>query len=464
MPPTETSLYHQYSLEFPVFIFHSYSYLYTGQELKLEFHFEIPGLENFHPELRVPVSSYQNFQSLPEYFINNLVFHIGMIELISYWKCCCSPKLIIHPHKLNENQIAFWKNLYFEGLGEFFYLNGIEADADSFIEIESSETSVNVFQYDDFSDKILVPVGGGKDSVVSLELLKHNHTVVPFVLNPRGATLECIDASGIGAENSLFAYRTIDPALIRLNAKGFLNGHTPFSAMLAFVTLLVAAVNGIQRIALSNESSANESTTRTNHVNHQYSKSFKFESDFRDYYKSFICKELEYFSFLRPLSELQIAFLFSHYPVYFNVFKSCNVGSKQDIWCGHCPKCLFAYIILSPFISRENMLRIFGSNLFDNEMMSSSLLELTGLSPIKPFECVGTVDEVNESLHRFIRKFPDNEDFLIRLYMASEVYNHACIFTDLYKPVVDFGTHFLQNEFLELIQSTLNEFSTSSHK
>ena len=156
-------------------------------------------------------------------------------------------------------------------------------------------------------------------------------------------------------------------------------------------------------IALSNESSANEVTDKKSGANHQYSKSLEFENDFRAYYKEYICNDIEYFSFLRPISELKIAQIFSCLD-YSDVFKSCNAGSKQDIWCGNCPKCLFAYIILSPFIANGYLEMIFGKNLLDDINLLNYFKELTGESEVKPFECVGTVDEVNMALCEAIRK------------------------------------------------------------
>ena len=109
-------------------------------------------------------------------------------------------------------------------------------------------------------------------------------------------------------------------------------------------------------------------------------------------------RNYNYFSFLRPLSELQIAMLFSRFTQYHDVFRSCNVGSKQDVWCGHCAKCLFAYIILSPFIAPERLNAIFGKPMLDDETLQHEFLQLVGEAETKPFECVGTVSEVRQAL------------------------------------------------------------------
>ena len=111
-----------------------------------------------------------------------------------------------------------------------------------------------------------------------------------------------------------------------------------------------------------------------------------------------LSQEVQYFSFLRPLSELQIAKLFSQCEAYHPVFRSCNAGSKTDSWCGKCPKCLFTWIILSPFLSREKLVAIFGKDLMADESLRPILEELNGTAEVKPFECVGTVEEVRACL------------------------------------------------------------------
>ena len=95
--------------------------------------------------------------------------------------------------------------------------------------------------------------------------------------------------------------------------------------------------------------------------------------------------------------------MFARYPQYFPVFKSCNAGSKEDKWCCNCSKCLFAYIILSPFIDDDTMIGIFGEDLLEKAGLQRYFDELCGIAPNKPFECVGTVDEVNKAL-RMIRE------------------------------------------------------------
>ena len=247
-----------------------------------------------------------------------------------------------------------------------------------------------------------MPIGGGKDSVVTLELLKKAGVdISAYIINPRGATLGCAAAAGIPEGRIIGPKRTIDRQLLELNKLGYLNGHTPFSAVVAFSAELSACVHGLKYIALSNESSANESYVEGTAINHQYSKSTEFERDFREYCeRSFggFSRCPEYFSLLRPWSEWQIAREFVKYPQYFGIFQSCNLGSKTNSWCCNCAKCLYVYILLAAFLDDDTLTGIFGCNMLEKQELSGMLDGLVLDGEDKPFECVGTKDEVRLSL------------------------------------------------------------------
>ena len=410
--------------EFQTFTFEHQTVKRENGALSLAFDFNLDNRYRFRPTLEIPSRPFFDWDSIPEEQLQALAFQIGMTELVSYWKIACPKQVAVKPFALTESQKAFWKKLYYNGLGEFLYLNGISVSEDDLMELENEE-SIDAFTSMSYRDqgasvsmdgktrhdmpsfnrinlpleeKTLVPIGGGKDSVVTLECLRDQMPVIPLIVNPRGATLNCVKTAGYKDDDFIVINRTLDPTMLQLNAEGYLNGHTPFSALLAFISILVAFGCRSKYIALSNENSANESTVPGTNINHQYSKSIEFESDFREYVAENLSEEVQYFSFLRPLSELQIAKLFSQCEAYHSVFRSCNAGSKTDSWCGHCPKCLFTWIILSPFLSREKLVAIFGKDLMADESLHPILEELNGTTAVKPFECVGTVEEVNACL------------------------------------------------------------------
>jgi len=413
--------YYQLSTQYEFFSFEDFHIEITPTLLQCTYDFNLGGAFYFHPRIKIahkPLYANWKAGNPEDEMLRNLCFHIGMVELISYWKTACPKQLIVKPYHLDDDQIEWWKNLYFLGLGEFFYLNGLALNKAEFMHISSGEAALHPAHID-LSNDYIVPVGGGKDSAVSLEILKTMGALTPLLQNPRGAMLDTLQAAGIALEDSIEIQRTLDPGLLSCNAMGFLNGHTPFSALLAFQSLLCAYLSGKRNIALSNESSANEATIPGTDINHQYSKSFAFESDFREYYSRYISNDFNYFSFLRPLSELQIAQLFSKFPQHHYSFRSCNAGSKTDSWCGKCPKCLFAWLIMSPFLGEQKLAEIFGNRLLDDPDMLFFLKQLMGKTIEKPFECIGTTNEVNLSLFLIWKKNIQNPPMLLKQLKAE---------------------------------------------
>ena len=410
----------EYREKYKEFHYNNYSIKEDDIAFYLEFEFEIPGLIKFNPKTRILKKSF-NWKDINNKYVKNMIFHIGLIELISYWKCVCSPKIVIKCGFLNEEQIRWWKKLYFYGLGELFYTNNIKTNLEDFVTIECPNNQNNT-EYDKIRDEFngyIVPVGGGKDSIVTLETLKlDKKNDYCLIVNPKPVTLKCAELAGFENDNIIEIYRTIDKNLLDLNKQGFINGHTPFSTMLAFVSYFVAYMLSKKYIALSNENSANESNVAGEKVNHQYSKSYEFECDFENYSDKYLKMPVKYFSFLRPLNELQIAKIFSKYEKYHSVFKSCNVGSKEKEWkwCLNCAKCLFAYIILSPYLYKEKLINIFGMDLFEKKELLKTFLELTGNGETKPFDCVGTFEEVNFAISKTINNQKSELPYLLQYY------------------------------------------------
>jgi hypothetical protein len=396
--------------KYNTFIYDKFDIKETEDSYNITYYFEIPNLITFTPSYEIKK---EFLKRKIDDFAKYLIFHIGLVELISYWKCACPKNVIIKAGYINEEQIKFFKKLYYYGLGEFFYKNDIDISIDEFmsIEVQAEKTNYNV---DYQGSGNLIPVGGGKDSCVSLELLKGLDNL-PIAMNAKEVHLECAKAAGY--DSMLTLNRILDKGLIELNNKGFLNGHTPFSSLVSFVTYLMAYLTNRKYIVLSNEDSSNESTVIGTKINHQYSKTYEYENDFNEYTKKFFNIDIKYFSFLRPLSEYQIAQLFSNFKQYHKIFKSCNVGSKQKpwIWCGKCPKCLFVYIVLSPKLYKNDLINIFGKDLYEDESLLEIFKELIGDAKTKPFECVGTIKEVRYALSKTINRL-DNLPYLLKYY------------------------------------------------
>lgn len=390
------------------FTYHSYEATTQRQELQLAFSFST-GEHRFTPTVVIPQISVERWQRLPEELKSNLIFHLGLIEMISYWKATCSPVIVLEAGILNEEQQAWWKDLIWDGLGEFLYRNEIEIDQDELVRFENKSTTSLAAVPLELQQKIAIPIGGGKDSVVTLESLKKtSQPLWLWALNPIPATERIAHAN----PNLLFigVKRTLDPHLLELNQQGYLNGHTPFSAYIAFLSVLMSVLFDSHYTAVSNEFSANEGNLnwQGRDINHQYSKSFTFEKKFREYSQLFLTPNPEYFSYLRPLHELQIGSLFAKYPHYFEAFRSCNVGQKTDSWCHKCAKCLFAFAMIAPFVPLDTVTqKIFHSNLLEDADMIKVADALINPDLSKPWDCVGTREESAVAFALLIQKYQD---------------------------------------------------------
>ncbi|MCL2077977.1 MAG: hypothetical protein FWH08_06170 [Oscillospiraceae bacterium] len=385
--------FHELRKKHKKLIYHDFSIT----EGKITFHFSIEGSSpdnsfQFKPEWRFD-------GNLPlQGNIDLLAFNLGMAELISYWKCACPEMVEIRCGNLDEWQINWWKKLYRNGLGEFFYINGIKA-GDNFMQIYANGAKLPPLQSRELLG-CLIPVGGGKDSIVTLELIREQRQFNScFVVGDIKRAIDSAKMAGYPNSRIIKVSRTIDPTLLELNKQGYLNGHTPFSSIIAFSSLLFGYMAGKKYIVLSNESSANEGNTADG-VNHQYSKSVEFERDFREYVYGMGENLPQYFSLLRAYSELKITELFIRHRNYFPIFQSCNVGTKTNTWCCKCAKCLYIYIMLAAFLDDNVLISIFGENLLENKELALLLAALANPDYDKPFECVGTRDEVNFALYK----------------------------------------------------------------
>lgn len=395
-----------YSLEelrssYPVFIYHSFGWKKDKTNRRLIFDFVFSsGDIFFKPKITFVFDKGATLISLENDVLDNLAFHLGLVEIPSYWKAFCSPKIEVKAGFLNQRQIAFWEKLLIFGLGEFYYVNKIDFTQKNFVKIFSK--SSRTFKKNSkhvLKDAFIVPIGGGKDSCVSLNVLSStNFPVVTFSINPSKAAKKIVRLSNFS--RFIEVERKIDTKLLELNSLGFLNGHTPFTSVVNFQSASAALITESKYVATSSESSANEGNVifLGRNINHQYAKTFEFEKGFFSYVRSYIHPKLYCFSLLRPLNELQISQAFSRLDKYIPHFLSCNRGVKENKWCKNCPKCFSTYLLLLPFVDNSLILKIFGKKLHEIPSNKKLLESLKGESGIKPFECVATPDEINAAL------------------------------------------------------------------
>ena len=196
--------------------------------------------------------------SSPWLTLHELFFNFGIINAISYYKLSCAPEFIIKAGYIDDNQKLFFRKLFYNGLGEFMFVNQLNFSFDEFMKIECIEAPENrqnnnpprsLYSIGNNFSGNLIPVGGGKDSIVTLEALQpvHNDNLcLQFnrSLYPENrAALDSIREAGYKQIETRNFNLNFDNHLLELNKQGFYNGHIPFSSTLAFAALIVAYLN-----------------------------------------------------------------------------------------------------------------------------------------------------------------------------------------------------------------------------
>jgi UDP-N-acetyl-alpha-D-muramoyl-L-alanyl-L-glutamate epimerase len=322
---------------------------------------------------------------------------------VSYYKAGAPPRIDLGDTAVTDTERDVLARYYREGLGEFAHRNGLDL---SDLEIVGPRLDrAAPVAYHPGPNRPLIPFGGGLDSVVSVELLRDRTAdAALFVVNRPGDRFEAIEEPArVTGLPVVRAERLLDPQILRSRELGFLNGHIPVTGIISAIAVLAAVLDGRDAVVMSNEWSASSATLVVDgrEVNHQYSKSEAFETDLRALLAAAIDGGPDYFSLLRPFSELWIAERFSHHPEYLDHFRSCNRAfhidhaRRLDHWCGTCDKCAFIDLILAPFVPRADLDRVFGGREpLANPDLVDTFRKLLALTPdAKPWECVGDETE-----------------------------------------------------------------------
>ena len=361
---------------------------------------------------------------------------IFLLAGVSYYKTAAPPVISMGGTALTPREHAFLRAFYLDGLGEFGYRNGLDLSG---LRIEGPEGEPPPPAGPEpppagrepppagpqppqppaaVTRRALVPFGGGIDSIVTVELVRDHADVALFVVSRPGDYFDAIERpAAVTGLPVIRADREIDPQLLRSRELGFLNGHVPVTGIISAIAVMAAALDGRDAVVMSNEWSASVPTTQAGGraVNHQYSKSAAFEAAFRGVLAETSARlpqrpgaavMPDYFSALRPRTELWIAARFARLQQYHSTFRSCNrafhidQARRLDHWCGQCDKCCFIDLILAPFLPAAELGTIFGGRepLADPALAAKFRSLLGDVDLSKPFECVGEVNECRAAL------------------------------------------------------------------
>ncbi|MGQ0663319.1 MAG: endonuclease domain-containing protein [Pseudomonadota bacterium] len=382
--------------------------------------------------------------------------HLHLAAGVSYYKAFAPPRLVVDGPPLDPSSARFFTDFYLNGLGEFAYLNGL--DLEGRIEFPSDPRAASAPASLALARRTAVPVGGGKDSILTIEALKAAGE--PIVLIAIGRPRPIAEVMAVAGVPAIAVRRQLSPLILDLNARGALNGHVPITGILAFVLAAAAVLYGFDTVAMSNERSANVGNlTRDGFkINHQYSKSLAFERALSAHFHARVLPTFTYFSFLRPLSELGIAKRFAGLPAYHGVFSSCNGafklgGGAWSRWCRDCAKCRFVFLALAPFLDKARLLDIFGGDLLDADDQETGFRELMGLSGHKPFECVGETQESAAAMGALIGRPEWRGDRLVKR-LGAELRPHlGDLARHMDRALAPSGEHLVPPRFAEMLDA-----------
>jgi UDP-N-acetyl-alpha-D-muramoyl-L-alanyl-L-glutamate epimerase len=330
---------------------------------------------------------------------------IFLLAGVSYYKAAAPPVIDLGQTPVTSTERAFLRSFYLDGLGEFAYRNGLDLSGLEFVGGTAAQPADGPGRGPgEPAGRLLIPFGGGIDSIVTVELMRGRADAALFVVSRPGDRFAAIERpAAVTGLPVIRAGREIDPQLLRSRELGFRNGHVPVTGILSAIAVMAGLLAGRDTVVMSNEWSASVATLETGGrtVNHQYSKSAEFEHGFRQVLAGAFAGRVSYFSALRPLSELWVARKFAGLAQYHRTFRSCNrafavdPARRLDHWCGQCDKCCFIDLILAPFLPAAELAGIFGgAEPLANPALAAQFQALLGTSAAaRPFECVGDIGE-----------------------------------------------------------------------
>jgi hypothetical protein len=354
---------------------------------------------------------------------------LHLIAGVSYYKAAVPAEIRIDSYAIDTDTAALLTALYENGLGEFAYRNGLSLRGK--IHFPATAAAPSKASTIGLGTHALTAIGGGKDSLVSIEALRAvgvEQTVTWIGTSPLIAA--CAARTGLP---TLSMTRQLAPLLFEYNRQGAYNGHIPVTAINSAILVLAALLHGCNQVVFSNERSASygseildEQGRVVAEVNHQWSKGWAFEKVFGAYIERHVAADLHYYSLLRPMSELAVARQFAKTDRYDAHFSSCNrnfhiLGDRPaNRWCGQCPKCHFVFLALAPFMPKPRLMGIFGRNLLDEPALAPGFDALIEYRDHKPFECVGEGQESRAAFAVLASRPAWREDALVERF-AREI-------------------------------------------
>ncbi len=401
----------------PFFELTRWRFIPDTPSIEFSFHCSVHG--DFTETLSFPYSGV-SLEKLQTEELGHIITLLHCALGTSYYKLSGSKKITIRSGPVTLTGKGIVSRIYDEGMSEFRYRNNLPVSPKLDIQyinpphqrpladerpehFDIAHEIRNRFDY----PQVILAFGGGKDSYVARNIVKraqYKFRSSSVATSQRVANV----LTELNAGNELdIIQRTLDARLSAATAQSGLNGHVPITAINSFALIIHAVITGAEMVVFANERSADEPTIDRDglSVNHQYSKSFEFEQLVSSDIKAITNGRLTYFSLLRPVSELWITRYLSKIDDALNNFTSCNknffiAAQTKKKWCCECAKCAFTFLTLAPFLPRKTLEKIFQGNPLEDPTLLDTYMEMLGLKDNKPWDCVGTTDEVKAALWR----------------------------------------------------------------
>ena len=415
-------------MKYQAFVFESYAFNVETRTLELSYSFD----ETLH--FTETYTFNFAFESYDPAVLDKALQLLFFMAGVSYYKAYLPPSIIVKAGQIDTQTSQFLEKTWQHGLGEFFYVNQIDPRTAIHFPVTTAGAPTALQHR---GTGALIGLGGGKDSLVSVELLRNaTSNLATWSLGHETQLQPLVEAVGVP---HFSVQRQWDKKLLELNKTEAYNGHVPISALFACVGAVVAILSGKRDVVVSNEQSANEPTLtyRGIAINHQYSKSQEFERDIQQLLATTYGGTIRYYSLLRPLSELRIAELFAKigFEKYKTTFSSCNraytANSTAMSWCAECPKCAFVYMILTPFVDKRELAALWGGkNLLQDPALQPLYESLVGIAGDKPLECIGEIQESRTAMQLCFATYPElqsiyqfelPDDYDYKRYMSNEL-------------------------------------------
>lgn len=347
----------------------------------------------------------------PTYYDSDLLDRALFLAFVligtSYYKAHPSREVEL-PIPIDDFQAQFFSTVYQDGLSQFAFENQLTRDDLAHFVATPGHHATSALSYTGAG--ILALQSGGKDSLLTATLLRQNDLdFTPWFVGYGNQNHPAV-LDQISNHPLQIAERFIDHASLQKTAGK--NGHVPITYIVMSLALIQAILNNQATVITSVAQEGNEPHGMINDlpINHQWSKSWSAEQLFAHYVADYISPDLHIGSPLRKFSELKVAELFARncWQFYGHEFSSCNRAnyaqggnSSKLTWCGNCAKCANSYLLFCPFLPAETLNSVFaGKDLFDNVSLTDTFKGLLGIDNVmKPFECIGTIDELRYAYH-----------------------------------------------------------------